>query len=127
MSAVQTSSVSQHVRRWGTGGGFHATIARCWKLAAVDWSYGDESLDLHLYGVLLTGIRLSHGHLDTRCYYLGLHGSADARNWLRQALIPIPANVCPAYQLDHHAVQRVGGGMPFDVCSDVSPPLRTSA
>jgi len=37
----------------------------------------------------------------------------------------IPASVCPAYQSDHHVSCRVGGGMPFDVCS-VSPPLHTS-
>jgi len=38
---------------------FTPPVARCWILAAVDWSYGDESIDLHLYGVLITGSRLS--------------------------------------------------------------------
>ena len=38
---------------------FMPPVARCWKLAAVNWRYGDESLDLHLHGVLFTGIRFS--------------------------------------------------------------------
>ena len=61
MSAVQTSSVSFH-NTCDVGVQvvvFMPPVACCWKLAAVDWSYGDESLDLHLHGVPLTGIRLS--------------------------------------------------------------------
>jgi len=38
---------------------FTPPVTRCWILAAVDWSYGDESIDLRLHGVLLTGSRLS--------------------------------------------------------------------
>jgi len=32
---------------------FTPPIARCWIPAAVNWSYGDESIDLHLHGGLL--------------------------------------------------------------------------
>ena len=131
---------------------FTPPVARCWKLAAVDWSYGDESLDLHLHRVPLTGIRLSRREklVETGVKYrrrvrLCVVNTLVFRRWSRLLLglainecqistlglsllvhtPAIPANVYPADQLDHHAA--CGQWDAFDVCSDVSPPLRTFA
>ena len=109
---------------------FTQPVARCWKLAAVNWSYGNESLDLHLHGFLLIGIRLSRREklVETGVKYrqrvrLCVINALTFRRWSRLLLglainecqistlglslvvhtPAIPANVCPAYQLDHHA------------------------